>query len=147
MIGAVDGLLGSITQGGTTLNFLIDNLGNIVSSVVGAAGGAVDQIVGNYAQNMTQTGTTQQLSNGMTKKTYSYSPLNALVDIVFNAAGQIVQATRVKQTGTGSASPTATGTKPTSSISLGTVSATVSGTSYHQHHWNCVSPLYVMSVR
>ena len=30
VIGAVDGLLGSITQGGTTLNFLVDNLGNIV---------------------------------------------------------------------------------------------------------------------
>jgi hypothetical protein len=30
VIGAVDGLLGSITQGGTTLNFLVDNLGNLV---------------------------------------------------------------------------------------------------------------------
>jgi len=39
VVGEVDGLLGSITQGGTTLSFLIDNLGNIVQQV----GGGVDQ--------------------------------------------------------------------------------------------------------
>jgi hypothetical protein len=51
VIGAVDGLLGSITQGGTTLNFLIDNLGNIVQEVVGGATGGLSQIVGNYKQS------------------------------------------------------------------------------------------------
>jgi hypothetical protein len=64
VIGAVDGLvsriyplettptdsiqLGSITQNGKTLNFLVDNLGNIVQEVVGAGGDALQQIVGNF---------------------------------------------------------------------------------------------------
>ncbi|KAH8803704.1 hypothetical protein F5884DRAFT_806263 [Xylogone sp. PMI_703] len=101
VVGAVDGLLGSITQGSTTLNFLIDNLGNIVQEVVGGATGTVSSIVGNYLQNMTFTGQSQQLGNGLVQKTYSYSPLNALVNIIFNAAGQVVQATVAKQTGGG----------------------------------------------
>ena len=52
VVGAVDGLLGSITQGGTTLNFIVDNLGNIVSQVVNSATGVVGEsaIVGNYLQ-------------------------------------------------------------------------------------------------
>lgn len=112
VVGAVDGLLGSITQGGTTLNFLIDNLGNIVQEVVGGATGTVSTIVGNYLQNMTFTGQSQQLGNGLVQKTYSYSPLNALVNIILNSAGQVVQATVAKQTGatttTGSATSTAT---------------------------------------
>lgn len=29
VVGEVDGLLGSITQGGTTLSFVVDNLGNV----------------------------------------------------------------------------------------------------------------------
>jgi hypothetical protein len=33
VVGSVDGLLGSITHQGTVLNFLIDNLGNIVQQV------------------------------------------------------------------------------------------------------------------
>jgi hypothetical protein len=53
VIGAVDGLLGSITNGGTTLNFLVDNLGNIVQEVVGGATGALSQIVGNFQQSKT----------------------------------------------------------------------------------------------
>lgn len=110
VVGAVDGLLGSITQGGTTLNFLIDNLGNIVSQVVNTATGAVGDsaVVGNYLNNMTYTGVSKALSNGLTQKTYSYGPLNALVDIVFNTAGQIVQATVQKATG-GSGSTGSTG--------------------------------------
>lgn len=51
VIGAVDGLLGSITQGGKTLNFLVDNLGNIVQEVAGGATGALSQIIGNYQQS------------------------------------------------------------------------------------------------
>lgn len=77
VIGAVDGLLGSITQGGTTLSFLVDNLGNIVQEV-----GGVSTIVGSYLNNMTFTGQQQTLSNGNIQKTYSYSPLSALVNIV-----------------------------------------------------------------
>ena len=101
IVGVVDGLLGSITQGGTQLSFLVDNLGNIVQQVIGANGSPVSSIVGNYLTNMTATGATQQLQNGLTQKTYSYSPLNALVNIVFNTAGQVVQATVVKQSGSG----------------------------------------------
>lgn len=76
---------------------LVDNLGNIVQEV-----GGVSTIVGSYAQNMTLVdGTVKQLGNGLTQKTYSYSPLNSLVDIVFNTAGQIVQAV-VQKAGSGS---------------------------------------------
>ena len=118
VVGAVDGLLGSITQGGTQLSFLVDNLGNIVQQVIGANGSPVSSIVGNYLTNMTATGVTQQLQNGLTQKTYSYSPLNALVNIVFNTAGQVVQATVVKQSGSGgnsTATPSSTGAAAPSS--------------------------------
>ena len=108
VVGAVDGLLGSITRGGTTLNFLVDNLGNIVQEVAGGTGSAASTIVGNYAQNMTLTGAVQQLGNGLVQKTYQYSPLNALVNIVFNAAGQVVQATVQKAQATTSAAASAT---------------------------------------
>jgi hypothetical protein len=107
VVGAVDGLLGSITQGGTTLSFIVDNLGNIVQEVAGATGN-VSSIVGNYLTNMTFTGATEQLANGLVQKTYSYSPLSALVNIVFNTLGQVVQATVVKKTGTGGGTSTST---------------------------------------
>ncbi|MCJ1371716.1 hypothetical protein MMC20_002935 [Loxospora ochrophaea] len=109
VIGAVDGLLGTITQGGTTLSFIVDNLGNIVQQVAGAAGSdlaGTSQIVGNYLQNMTFTGVEQTLSGGNIQKTYSYSPLNALVNIVFNSAGQVVSAV-VQGAGDGASSTTA----------------------------------------
>lgn len=93
VVGAVDGLLGSITQGGTVLNFIVDNLGNIVQEVTQAGGQAVSTIVGNYLTNMTFTGVEQTLAGGDVQKQYEYTPLNALVNIVFNAAGQVVQAT------------------------------------------------------
>lgn len=114
IIGAVDGLLGSITQGGTQLSFLVDNLGNIVQQVAGSNGNAVSSIVGNYLTNMTDTGVSKTLQTGLTQKTYSYSPLNALVNIVFNAAGQVVQATVAKQSGgstSNSSSSNSTGTR------------------------------------
>jgi hypothetical protein len=112
VIGAVDGLLGSITQGGTTLNFLVDNLGNIVQEVGGAS-----SIVGNYLNNMTFTGQQQTLQNGNIQKTFSYSPLSALVNIVFNTAGQIVQATVAKATGGGGGASSTTSAPLTSSTS------------------------------
>ncbi|KAJ3542532.1 hypothetical protein NM208_g3207 [Fusarium decemcellulare] len=101
VIGAVDGLLGSITQGDTKLNFLIDNLGNIVQEVIQGGGQAVSSIIGNYQQNMTFTGQEKTLENGLIQKTYEYSELSALVNIVFNKAGQIVQALVVKGGGSG----------------------------------------------
>ena len=92
-----------------------------MQSVVGSTGTAVDTIVGNYLTNMTYTGQEETLSGGLTQKTYSYSPLNALVNIVFNTAGQIVQATVAKASGSGG-----TGTSSTTSaaIATGTSSAT-----------------------
>ncbi|KAF2836383.1 hypothetical protein M501DRAFT_997150 [Patellaria atrata CBS 101060] len=112
IVGVVDGLLGSITQDGTTLNFIIDNLGNIVQSVVGAGGQTVNTIVGDYLTNMTETGIVKQLGNGLVQKQFSYPPLNSLVDIVFNSLGQVVQATVAKPSGGGPSSggPTATRT-------------------------------------
>ncbi|KAG9522486.1 hypothetical protein KCV07_g2806, partial [Aureobasidium melanogenum] len=99
VVGAVDCLLGSITQGGKTLNFVVDNLGNIVQEV-----GGVSTIVGDYTKNMTQTGASKSVGQGLTQKEYSYSPLNALVDIVFNSAGQVVQAVVQKKNGGNSGS-------------------------------------------
>jgi len=96
VVGAVDGLLGSIIQGGTRLNYIIDNLGNIVQEVVGDAGQILSSIVGNFQQNMTFTGQQKDLGNGLTQKTYLYSPLGTLVNIVFNSLGQVVQAVAVK---------------------------------------------------
>lgn len=82
----------------------MDNLGNIVQEVGGAS-----SIVGNYAQNMSLVdGTVRQLGGGLTQKTYSYSPLSALVDIVFNTAGNIVQAVVQKAGGGSGGSSTAT---------------------------------------
>jgi hypothetical protein len=130
VIGAVDGLLGSITQGGKTLNFLVDNLGNIVQEVAGGATGAVSQIVGNFQQNMTQVGGEKQVGQGNIQKTFSYAPLNALVDIVFNSAGQVVQAVVQKKSGGGgggSASPSASATPVTLPVS--TPASTAASTS------------------
>lgn len=91
----------------------MDNLGNIVQEV-----GGVSSIVGSYAQNMTLVdGTVKQLGNGLTQKTYSYSPLNSLVDIVFNTAGQIVQAAVQKASGGGSGGSGAATAAATSSAS------------------------------
>jgi hypothetical protein len=112
VVGAVDGLLGTITQGGTTLSFLVDNLGNIVQEVASGTNGtaAVSTIVGNYLTNMTYTGVSETLSGGLVQKTYSYSPLNALVNIVFNTAGQVVQATVAQATGSSSSSSSSSST-------------------------------------
>ncbi|KAI0546272.1 hypothetical protein F4679DRAFT_557868 [Xylaria curta] len=116
VVGAVDGLLGSIVNGDSTINFIIDNLGNIVQEVEGTAGNLLSSIVGNYEQNMTYTGAQKILDGGLIQKTYSYSPLNALVNIVFNSLGQVVQAVVVKSNGGGSStSSTATAT-PTASL-------------------------------
>jgi hypothetical protein len=82
------------------LNFLVDNLGNIVQEV-----GGVSSIVGDFTKNMTATGVTKSLGNGNTQKEFSYSPLNSLVDIVFNSAGQVVQAVvQKKKNGSGGSS-------------------------------------------
>ena len=101
VVGAVDGLLGSIIQGTSKINFLIDNLGNIVQEVVGDAGKILSSIVGNFQDNMTFTGASKDLGNGLTQKTYSYSPLGSLVNIVFNTLGQVVQAVVVGAGGSG----------------------------------------------
>ncbi|KAM0718044.1 hypothetical protein Q7P37_006376 [Cladosporium fusiforme] len=112
VVGAVDGLLGSITQGGKTLNVLVDNLGNIVQEVDG-----VSEIVGDFTKNMTETGITKDLGNGLTQKEFSYSPLSALVDIVTNSAGQVVQAVVQKKNGGGSGSGSGSGSSSNSTSS------------------------------
>ncbi|KAI4718693.1 hypothetical protein E4T48_05058 [Aureobasidium sp. EXF-10727] len=111
VVGAVDGLLGSITQGGKSLNFVVDNLGNIVQEV-----GGVSSIVGDFTRNMTQTGTSKSVGQGLTQKEYKYSPLNALVDIVFNEAGQVVQAVVQKKNSGGGSSGSGAGSNSTMSV-------------------------------
>lgn len=123
VIGEVDGLLGSIVSGDSKLNFIIDNLGNIVQEVAGGATGALSTIVGNYLTNMTFTGEVQTLSGGLTEKTYSYDALGSLVNIIFNALGQVVQATVVSSTSTAS-STTATTAAGSSATTPAATSAT-----------------------
>jgi hypothetical protein len=65
---------------------------------------------------MTQTGVAKSVGNGLTQKTYSYSPLNSLVDIVFNTAGQVVQAVVQKKNG-GSSSGGSSGSGSNSTVS------------------------------
>lgn len=71
---------------------------------------------------MTQVGDSKQIGNGNVQKTFSYEPLGALVDIVFNAAGQVLQATVQKKSGSGggsssTASASATATPVTLPVS------------------------------
>lgn len=122
VVGAVDGLLGEIVSGDSSISFLIDNLGEIVAQTTDTAGNLVSSIVGNFEKNMTYTGAQEILDGGLLQKTYKYDALNALVNIVFNAANQVVQAVVVKGGGGGGGSssssvPTATTTSnaPTSS--------------------------------
>lgn len=56
---------------------------------------------------MTQVGGIKQLGNGLIQKTFSYEALGALVDIVFNTAGQVVQA-KVQKGGSGGGSSSTT---------------------------------------
>jgi hypothetical protein len=81
--------------------------------------GGVSSIVGNYLQNMTLVaGSAKNLGSGLVQKQYQYSPLNALVDIVFNKAGQIVQAVVAKAGGaTGGGSPSAVASSSIASAS------------------------------
>ncbi|KKY25278.1 hypothetical protein UCRPC4_g01917 [Phaeomoniella chlamydospora] len=126
VVAEVDGLLGTITQGDTTLSFVVDNLGNIVQQVTDSAGTLVSTIVGDYLTNMTYTGVSESLGSGLTEKTYTYSALNAVVDIIFNTASQVVQATVVKSTSTAtatSASRTATSSTTSSASTVTTTSS------------------------
>ena len=86
-----DNLLGTMTKGGQTLSLVVDDIGNIVQEVTQAAGSVVRTVVGNYFTNMTFTGVEKTLENNLTQKTYSYSPLNSLVHVIFNTAGQVVR--------------------------------------------------------
>ncbi|RDW59560.1 hypothetical protein BP6252_12647 [Coleophoma cylindrospora] len=126
VVGAVDGLLGSITQGGTTLSFVVDNLGNIVQEVADTAGTLTNTIVGNYLTNMTATGVTSSLGSGLVAKEYSYAPLNALVEIVFNSASQIVQASVVKKTSTATTAASSTTISSAASMTAGGFSSSSS---------------------
>ncbi|KAK8022571.1 hypothetical protein PG993_013338 [Apiospora rasikravindrae] len=114
VVGAVDGLLGSIVNGDSKINFIVDNLGNIVQEVAGDAGKIVSSIIGNYDQNMTYTGAQKILDGGLIQKTYKYDPLSALVNVVTNAAGQVVQAVVVGKDGNGgTTSSTVSSSQPT----------------------------------
>lgn len=113
VIGAVDGLLGSIVNGDSKINFLIDNLGNIVQEVAGDAGNIVSSIIGNYNQNMTYTGAQKILDGGNIQKTYKYDALGSLVNVITNAAGQVVQAVVVGKDGGGGKTSSTVSSQPT----------------------------------
>ena len=83
VVGAVDGELGSITQGGNTLTFTVDKSSNIVQQVTGGQRQPSQHHCGQLPDQHDHTGESQSLQNGLVQKTYSYSPLSALVNIVF----------------------------------------------------------------
>jgi len=68
--------------------------------------------------DMTQVGDIKNIGNGLIQKTFSYAPLSALVDIVFNAAGQVVQATVQKKSGGGGGSATSTASATATPVTL-----------------------------
>ncbi|KAH6658842.1 hypothetical protein F5X68DRAFT_271920 [Plectosphaerella plurivora] len=90
LLDSVTDLVGSVVGAGDggRLNFLINNLGNIVQEVVGVSSDAVSTIE-------------RKLDGGLIEKTFSYQPLNALVNIMFNSLNQIVQATVMRGGGSG----------------------------------------------
>tara|TARA_R110002003_G_scaffold2123_3_gene24058 strand:- start:10130 stop:10366 length:237 start_codon:yes stop_codon:yes gene_type:complete len=49
-------------------------------------------------------GSVKQVGQGLTQKTFKYDALGSLIDIVFNTAGQVVQAVVQKPTSGGSGS-------------------------------------------
>lgn len=77
---------------------------------------------------MTETGVIQQLGNGQVKKQYLFPALGTLVDIVFNAAGQILQATAVKPSSTGSGGVSSTAAPVSSSTPMPVVVTTPAAT-------------------
>ncbi|KAK7753484.1 hypothetical protein SLS62_004559 [Diatrype stigma] len=127
VVGVVDGLLGEVVSGGSTISYLIDNLGAIVAQTTDAAGNLVSSVVGDFQNNMTYTGAQELLDGGLVQKTYKYDPLNALVNIVFNSANQVVQAVVVKGGGGGSSTsavPTATSATATSNTATSSATPT-----------------------
>ena len=52
-------------------------------------------------------GSAKSLGQGLTQKSFKYSPLNAIVNIVFNKAGQVVQAVVQKASGASGAASSA----------------------------------------
>jgi len=77
-------------------------------------------------------GSAKQVGQGMTQKTFNYEPLNALVDIVTNTAGQVVSAVVQKKNGGGGggsgggSSSTASASGTPMPVSLPVASATSS---------------------
>jgi len=62
-------------------------------------------------------GSAKQVGQGMTQKTFNYEPLNALVDIVTNTAGQVVSAVVQKKNGGGGGGGSGGGSSSTASAS------------------------------
>jgi len=75
-------------------------------------------------------GSAKQVGQGMTQKTFNYEPLNALVDIVTNTAGQVISAVVQKKNGGGGSgggsSSTASASGTPMPVSLPVASATSS---------------------
>lgn len=80
-------------------------------------GNTVSTIVGNFEQNMTFTGDAKTLSGGLVQKTYKYDSLGTLVNIIFNALGQVVQATVATSTSSGGSTSTTSATTATAATS------------------------------
>lgn len=91
-------------------------------------GNTVSTIVGNFEQNMTFTGDAKTLSGGLIEKTYKYDSLGTLVNIIFNALGQVVQATVATSTSSGSTSTTSATTATAATTAPASTSAATTAT-------------------
>ncbi|CAF3055884.1 unnamed protein product, partial [Rotaria sp. Silwood2] len=109
------------TQNGQIIHQIIDNTGKIINQVICTEGQILSSsVVDDYLQNMTFTGVTQTLDNGNIIEQYNYSPPagssltdNILVNIVFNALGNVFNAIVVNPLST----PTTTSTSTATTIS------------------------------
>lgn len=77
---------------------------------------------------MTFTGDAKTLSGGLIQKTYKYEPLGTLVNIIFNALGQVVQATVASSTSSGGSTSTTSATTATATTSPASTSAETTAT-------------------
>jgi hypothetical protein len=73
----------------------IDSLGNVVQQVSNTAGVLLSQsVIGNYATLMQPLGSPTTLPGGVGNylQQYTYAPFGTIVDIIFNAANQVLSA-------------------------------------------------------
>jgi hypothetical protein len=94
LVGSLGNVLAQFSNNAGTILQALDPFGNIVQRVINPVTNAVlsQQIVGNYAYNMTRVGPPVQIGSD-TQQKYVYNPFGTIVTILFDAAGNVLSAT------------------------------------------------------